>query len=132
MLYLLPRLALSALLVFAALRPLALLELGDQTALASGLKVRSIRILILAIAVSLGCFVASAVGMIGLIGLAAPNLARFCGARTARQRLIWAPVIGAGLLWSADSIVQLLGLVMRELPTAPPRCSSALPVCSSS
>lgn len=116
-LYLLPRLALSALLVFAALRPLALLELGDQTALASGLKVRSIRILILAIAVSLGCFVASAVGMIGFIGLAAPNLARFCGARTARQRLIWAPVIGAGLLWSADSIVQLLGLVMRELPT---------------
>lgn len=116
-LYLLPRIALSALLAFAALRPLALLELGDQTAMASGLKVRHIRIGALAIAVALGCFVVSAVGMISFIGLAAPNLARFCGARTARQRLAWAPLIGASLLWSADSLVQLLGLVMRELPT---------------
>lgn len=116
-LYLLPRILLSALLVLVALRPLALLELGDQTAMSSGLKVRNIRIGILAIAVALGCVVASAVGMISFIGLAAPNLARFCGARTARQRLVWAPLIGAGLLWSADSVVQLLGLVMRELPT---------------
>ncbi|WP_336811823.1 Fe(3+)-hydroxamate ABC transporter permease FhuB [Bosea sp. MMO-172] len=115
--YLLPRVLLGAILAFAALRPLALLELGDQTATASGLKVGQVRAGILVIAVALGCFVVSAVGMISFIGLAAPNLARFCGARTARQRLVWAPLIGAGLLWSADSLVQLLGLVMRELPT---------------
>jgi ABC-type Fe3+-siderophore transport system permease subunit len=114
---LLPRVALAAFLAFAALRPLALLELGDHTAMASGLKVHNIRVGILAVAVALGCFVVSVVGMISFIGLAAPNLARFCGARTARQRLIWAPLIGAGLLWSADSLVQLLGLTMRELPT---------------
>ncbi|MGX5735607.1 Fe(3+)-hydroxamate ABC transporter permease FhuB [Bosea thiooxidans] len=116
-LYLLPRITLAALLAFAALRPLALLELGDQTAMASGLKVRHIRIGIVTIAVALGCFVVSAVGMISFVGLAAPNLARSWGARSARQRLVWAPLIGAGLLWSADGVVQLLGQVMRELPT---------------
>lgn len=116
-LYLLPRVALCALLALAALRPLTLLELGDQTAMASGLEVRHIRIGVLAVAVALGCFVVSAVGMISFIGLAAPNLARFCGARTACQRLAWASLIGAALLWSADGLVQLLGLVLRELPT---------------
>ncbi len=91
--------------------------LGMRRPAAMGLNVRNGRIAILAMAVLLGCFTASAVGLIGFVGLAAPNLARMSGARTPKEHLIWSPVIGAALLWLADGITQTTGLVMRELPT---------------
>lgn len=115
--YLLPRLAVIWALTFFAVRPLTMFALGDAAAGSLGLNVRNGRIAILAMAVLLGCFTASAVGLIGFVGLAAPNLARMSGARTPKEQLIWSPVIGAALLWLADGITQTTGLVMRELPT---------------
>lgn len=100
-----------------AMRPIALLNLGDSTAAALGLKVRLGRIAALIVAVALGGLVASVAGMISFIGLAAPNLVHLFGARTPRQQLLWSPAIGAALLWLADGLVQVLGSSGRELPT---------------
>jgi ferric hydroxamate transport system permease protein len=59
--------------------------------------------------------VVSAVGVIGFIGLAAPPLAMLAGARRFGQRLFWAPVIGAALLWLADQVVQVAAGVYGDL-----------------
>jgi iron complex transport system permease protein len=59
----------------------------------------------------------AAVGVIGFIGLMAPNLARMLGARTLRQGMAAAPVLGALLLWAADQAVQLVGHAAWAIPT---------------
>lgn len=115
--YLLPRAALC--FVFAGLlaRPLAMLELGDETARSLGLPVRVIRGVAMVMGAALAAIVVSAVGVIGFIGLAGPALARLAGARTLATRFVWAPVISACLLWIADQAVQLAGLFMPDTPT---------------
>ncbi|WP_420705059.1 iron chelate uptake ABC transporter family permease subunit, partial [Serratia liquefaciens] len=55
-------------------------------------------------------------GVIGFVGLAAPALAGALGARTIRQRLVWAPLLGASLLVLTDQIVQILTFVPQEIP----------------
>lgn len=90
------------------LRPLALLGLDDASARSLGVALHSSRFLVIAVAVWMATTVAAQVGVIGFIGLAAPALATFSGARTLRQRLIAAPVIGAILLWLTDGLVQML------------------------
>lgn len=109
-----PRLAVAWLLAWLVARPAALLGLGDTAASAVGLDVRRGRAVILAIAVVLGASATSAVGPIGVVGLAAPNLARLSGARTARQQLLWSPLVAAALLWLADGLAQVAPV--RELP----------------
>jgi iron complex transport system permease protein len=42
------------------------------------------------------------------VALAAPALVRLAGARTLRQRMIWAPLAGAALLWLTDRLVQIM------------------------
>ncbi|MGS0897005.1 Fe(3+)-hydroxamate ABC transporter permease FhuB [Burkholderia stagnalis] len=115
--YLLPRLAIGFALAGLLARPLALLEMGDETAVSLGLPVRTIRAAAMVIASALAAVVVSAVGVIGFIGLAGPALARLAGARTLAARLCWAPAISACLLWISDQTVQLAGLVMPEIPT---------------
>ncbi len=56
---------------------------------------------------ALAAFVTSAVGVIGFIGLVAPTIARLSGARRPVQLIVWSPLIGAGLLFLADSMLQL-------------------------
>ncbi|MFP3179573.1 MAG: Fe(3+)-hydroxamate ABC transporter permease FhuB [Paraburkholderia sp.] len=87
-------------------RPLGVFEAGDSTVQSLGISLQRTRFAALLIAVVLTACVVSTVGVIGFVGLAAPTLARLAGARRLHQRLIWAPCLGAALLWATDEIVQ--------------------------
>lgn len=90
------------------LRPLGVFEAGDSTVQGLGIALQRTRFAALLIAVVLTACVVSAVGVIGFVGLAAPTLARLAGARRLRQRLVWAPCLGAVLLWCTDEIVRVI------------------------
>ncbi|GLK79582.1 Fe(3+)-hydroxamate ABC transporter permease FhuB [Methylopila turkensis] len=102
-----PRVGIAAGLLALLARPLALLQLDDQ-ARNLGLSVVQIRLACLALAVALTAVIVSAVGVIGFVGLAAPALAGALGARTVRRKLLWAPALGAALLFATDSALQAL------------------------
>ncbi|WP_322005680.1 Fe(3+)-hydroxamate ABC transporter permease FhuB [Paraburkholderia tropica] len=114
-LWLLPRVLVCAALCGALVRPLTLAGLDDAGARSLGLALTRTRLLALAAAVALTAFVVAAVGVIGFIGLAAPAVARACGARRLRDQLTWAPAIGALLLWVTDQAIQQLGGLAGEL-----------------
>lgn len=114
-LWLLPRVLVCAVVCGALVRPLTLAGLDDAGARSLGLSLTRTRFLALAAAVALTAFVVAAVGVIGFIGLAAPAIARACGARRLRDQLTWAPVIGALLLWVTDQAIQQLGGLAGEL-----------------
>ncbi|MBX5088053.1 Fe(3+)-hydroxamate ABC transporter permease FhuB [Rhizobium lentis] len=105
---LLPKVALLAGLAFLAARPLALSQLGDAGAASLGLPIKWARGFILAIAIALSALVTSAVGVIGFIGLVAPQIVRLAGARRVVSQLIWSPIAGAGLLLLTDEAIKLL------------------------
>ncbi|MBX5101497.1 Fe(3+)-hydroxamate ABC transporter permease FhuB [Rhizobium lentis] len=105
---LLPKVALLAGLAFLAARPLALSQLGDAGAASLGLPIKWARGFILAIAIALSALVTSAVGVIGFIGLVAPQIVRLAGARRVVSQLIWSPIAGAGLLLLTDEASKLL------------------------
>lgn len=90
------------------LRPLTLLGLDDAAARSLGVAINASRFLVIGVAVWMATTVAAQVGVIGFIGLAAPALATLSGARSLRQRLVLAPLIGAILLWLTDGMVQVL------------------------
>ncbi|MEW5420762.1 Fe(3+)-hydroxamate ABC transporter permease FhuB [Amorphus sp. 3PC139-8] len=97
------------------LRPLALLALDDASARSLGLAITGTRLVLIALAVWLAASVTAEVGIIGFVGLAAPALARLSGARSPRQMLAAAPVIGALTLWLADGMVQVASISDGEL-----------------
>ncbi|MBX4908991.1 MULTISPECIES: Fe(3+)-hydroxamate ABC transporter permease FhuB [Rhizobium] len=105
---LLPKVALLAALALLATRPLALSQLGDAGATSLGLRIKWARGFVLAIAIALSALVTSAVGVIGFVGLAAPQIVRMAGARRILSQLIWSPVAGAGLLLMTDETIKLL------------------------
>ncbi|GGG03575.1 Fe3+-hydroxamate ABC transporter permease FhuB [Rhizobium wenxiniae] len=90
------------------IRPLSLLDLGEGSSSALGVKLVRLRTIVIVCAVALAAFVTSAVGVIGFIGLVAPTIARLAGARRPVQLILWSPLIGAGLLFFADSVLQLV------------------------
>ncbi|MGY4490637.1 Fe(3+)-hydroxamate ABC transporter permease FhuB [Pseudomonas sp. TE3610] len=98
-------------------RPLALLGLEDSGAKSLGLNANRVRIVAVLLAVLLSAVTVAAVGVISFVGLAAPTLARLLGARRLQSRLIWAPLIGAVLLWLTDQIVLRYPMGYREIPT---------------
>src|SRR5690606_28542209 len=79
---LLPRFALGFLLAFLLARPLDVMALDEASARSLGVSLIWIRLAILLIAVWLAASVTASVGVIGFLGLAAPTIARLCGART--------------------------------------------------
>lgn len=101
------RLALTAPFALLLLRPLSLLELGDDAARGLGVPVARLRQGAVALAVALSAFTVSAVGVIGFVGLVAPILVRLAGARDFPARLLWSGVIGALLLLLTDLLVQI-------------------------
>jgi iron complex transport system permease protein len=101
------KLGLVAIVSALLIRPLSLLDLGESSSAALGVRLARLRIVVVACAVALAAFVTSAVGVIGFIGLIAPTLARLSGARRPAQLILWSPLIGAGLLFLADSVLQL-------------------------
>jgi len=105
---LLPKVALLAALALLATRPLTLSQLGDAGATSLGLRIKWARSFTLAIAIALSALVTSAVGVIGFIGLVAPQIVRLAGARRILSQLIWSPIAGAGLLLLTDEAVKLL------------------------
>jgi ABC-type Fe3+-siderophore transport system permease subunit len=114
--FLAPRLVVAAALIAAMIRPLTLLGFDDETARNLGLGLTRARVCALGIAIALSASVVSVVGVLGFVGLAAPALAMLAGARRFRDRLIWAPLCGAGLLWLTDELVLLIPPGYREMP----------------
>lgn len=112
------RLAIIAIPLALLVRPLALLDLGDESARSLGLSLERLRFLAIAIAVALSAFVTSAVGVIGFIGLVAPIIAQLSGARRFGERLLWSSLMGALLLLLTDATLQnLAGFSSEFLPT---------------
>ncbi|WP_420994040.1 Fe(3+)-hydroxamate ABC transporter permease FhuB [Cupriavidus sp. 30B13] len=107
---LLGRLAAAGAATWLMRRPLGLFEAGESTARGLGVSLPRTRLAALGIAVALTACVVSAAGVIGFVGLAAPTLARAAGARRFAQRLLWAPLLGAVLLWLTDAAVQAAAL----------------------
>ncbi|MFD9896560.1 Fe(3+)-hydroxamate ABC transporter permease FhuB [Mesorhizobium sp. NPDC059025] len=101
------RLAVGLAAAVLLMRPLAILGLDDVAARGLGLSLNGSRFLLIALAVWLATTVVAEVGIIGFVGLAAPVLATLSGARSLKQKLIAAPLIGAALLWLTDGLVQL-------------------------
>ncbi|GGC89013.1 Fe(3+)-hydroxamate ABC transporter permease FhuB [Chelatococcus reniformis] len=97
-------------------RPLMLLELAESQGRALGLRVGAARAAAVAVAAAIGAACVSAVGVVGFIGIVAPQIAQRLGARTLRQKLTWAPAFGALLLWIADQGVQHLAFLRTEIP----------------
>lgn len=103
-----PWLALSGIAGFLLIRPLRLLDLSDEGAASLGTRPIVTRLAGMTVAVALSALVVAAVGVISFVALAAPALVRLAGARTLRQRMVWAPLAGAALLWLTDRLVQIL------------------------
>ena len=114
---LLPIFAPCAILSWLLARPLMMAELGDESARSLGAPIAAIRIVVLLVAVLLAGSVAGTVGVLGFVGLAAGNIARMMGARSFAAQLIWSPVIGAGIILSADQIVVTASGSEGNLPT---------------
>ncbi|PMR67587.1 Fe(3+)-hydroxamate ABC transporter permease FhuB [Halomonas heilongjiangensis] len=113
-----PRLAIGALLAWLLLRPLAVLELDDASARSLGVSLKHLRLAGLGLAVFITGCVVSVVGVIGFIGLAAPNIVRLAGARRLGQRLLWSPLLGALLLATTDLLLQRFsGALPTLIPT---------------
>lgn len=103
------RLAALACLALLLQRALTLLALDDEGVRSLGLSLQFVRLAALAIAVGLSSTVVSLVGIIGFIGLIAPAIARLGGARRLVDQILWAPAIGAGLLWLTDQSLLVFG-----------------------
>lgn len=101
------KMTIVAMVCALVMRPLSLLDLGEAGSAALGVRLARLRIIVIACAVTLAAIVTSAVGVIGFIGLVAPTLARLSGARRPVQLIFWSPLIGAALLFFADSVLQL-------------------------
>lgn len=109
------RLGIAAVCAALLMRPLTLLGVGDAAAGSLGARAGAVRLAAVATAVALSASVAAAIGVIAFVGLAAPALARLVGVRSLRGRLVWAPVIGALLLWLTDRLT-LVAPFYDEIP----------------
>ncbi|MCU1719237.1 Fe(3+)-hydroxamate ABC transporter permease FhuB [Pseudomonas sp. 5P_3.1_Bac2] len=103
-----PRLLIGLLALVIAPRALTLLQLGGQAAQARGMNLLPVLLVLFLLAVWLSSVAITAVGMIGFIGLLAPNLARWLGARTARDELAYSLLLGMLLLLASDALALLL------------------------
>ncbi|MBY3102198.1 Fe(3+)-hydroxamate ABC transporter permease FhuB [Rhizobium laguerreae] len=119
-----PRLALGFAAALLLVRPLRILALDDSGARSLGLALHSTRLAIVALAVWLAASVTAEVGVIGFVGLAAPAIARFAGARSTGKLMLTAPLTGAGLLFLTDCLTQILGPGFTDL--APTGAATAL------
>ncbi len=119
-----PQLAAGMLAALLLFRPLNVLALDDASAKGLGVSLHAVRFAVLMIAVWLSASVTATVGIIGFLGLAAPAIARLCGARTTRQVMTTAPLAGAAVLFLTDCLTQLLGPGFSDL--APTGAATAL------
>lgn len=114
--YLLPRLLSLAALIFLLQRPLNLLSLGDNQAKGLGVSPALMRLVLLGAASAMAAIVTSSVGLIGMIGLAAPSLARGFVKGQNGRRLVWSAALGALLLVGVDQLLRALTPFIGNLP----------------
>lgn len=114
-LWLLPRLAAALAAALCLGRVLALLRIGTDAAEGRGLGLAGALAAALGIALALTSLAVTAAGLIGFIGLIAPNLARRLGARRPLSELAAAGGCGALLLIVADTAAVALNSVARDL-----------------
>ncbi|MDX3353695.1 iron chelate uptake ABC transporter family permease subunit [Streptomyces sp. ME01-24h] len=88
-------------------RPLNLLDLGDDTAVALGIRVEPLRLLLLGAAVLLASLAAAAAGPVSFVALTAPQLAKRL-TRAPGPNLATSMLTGAALLVTADWAAQHL------------------------
>jgi ferric hydroxamate transport system permease protein len=113
-----PRLAIAGVAAWFLLRPLAVLELDDASAKSLGVSLTYLRFAGMGLAVFITGSIVSVVGIIGFIGLAAPNIVRIAGARRLGERLLWATLVGAVLLATTDLLLQnVTGVLPTLIPT---------------
>ncbi len=91
-------------------------DLGDTQAQATGLAVGKVRLLSLLVAIMLSASVVSMAGMIGFIGLVAPHLAVYLGARRTFMRSLLSLPIGAIMLLLADMVSRAFESQLLMLP----------------
>ncbi|MCK0746455.1 Fe(3+)-hydroxamate ABC transporter permease FhuB [Chromohalobacter nigrandesensis] len=113
-----PRLVIAGVAAWFLLRPLAVLELDDASARSLGVSLKYLRFAGLGLAVFITGSIVSVVGIIGFIGLAAPNIVRLAGARRLGERLLWGTLLGAVMLATTDLLLQyFLGALPILIPT---------------
>ncbi len=100
--HILPWLAGGLVALLLLFRPLELLQLPETMVSSLGASPLRIRTAAMALTLLLSAVIINAVGVISFIGLAAPHLARLCGARTSRETVLQSALLGAGLLWFTD------------------------------
>lgn len=115
LLRMLPWLAVCVVGLLFLLRPLELLQLPETVVSSLGASPVRIRAAAVLLALTMSALIINAVGVIGFLGLAAPHLARFGGARTSRQMVLHTALIGAGLLWLTDLCVSRVSLESGQL-----------------
>ncbi|MBB1486197.1 Fe(3+)-hydroxamate ABC transporter permease FhuB [Oceanospirillum sp. D5] len=114
-LWLLPRLSAIVLILAIGPRVLTLLRLGQEGAAARGMNVAALFLLLMVCGIWLVSSVLTVVGVIGFIGLIAPNIARSLGAVTARSELLVSAALGILLLLMTDSLALYLSQFTVEL-----------------
>lgn len=107
--WLLPKLSIIFIVLLIAHRPLMLLRLGEQGATARGLNLWPIFTLLFMLVLWLLGHAITAVGVIGFIGLLAPNIARALATRSAMDELLYSLLLGALLLVITDTLAVLAG-----------------------
>ncbi|UTV30630.1 Fe(3+)-hydroxamate ABC transporter permease FhuB [Photobacterium atrarenae] len=112
---LLPLLLFPAGILVLLLRPLSVLQLGEEVASSVGVKVAHLRVVSLGLGIFITAGIVSQVGIIGFVGLVAPALAKLLGARHLWSRLLLSSGVGALLLLIADLVIQPLSGVGGEL-----------------
>jgi iron complex transport system permease protein len=113
--WLLPRILPTLALAFISARVLEILRMGGEAAEGRGLKLWPFLSFIAAIALFLTAISVAAVGMIGFVGLLAPNIARGLGARRPMQELTISMLLGALLLSLADTVTVEVSKYLRDL-----------------
>jgi iron complex transport system permease protein len=111
----LPYVALSWLVIIAHRRLLDVLGVGDEEAMALGVNVRRVRLLVV-VAATIGTAAAVAVsGLIGFVGIIVPHVIRLVVGGSYRLLLPLSVLVGAGFLVLADVAARTL-LSPAELP----------------
>lgn len=112
-----------------AVRPAALLALGDETATTLGIGVRRTRVIVIALAAVLAASAVSIAGPVGFVGLITPHLARAVVGDDPRRMIPLAAIFGAILVLVADCAGRVVAQPF-ELPVGVVTALVGAPVCA--
>lgn len=108
-----------------AARAVNLLQLGDDSSRALGLRLQIARVTLFGLAAALAAGAVSVAGAVGFVGLMAPNAARLLVRADARRAVPLSALLGCLLLLAADLVAQSVS-IKPPIPASPQR--AGLPV----